>query len=118
MMSTPAVFTPIPVPDLPDAACKGISYPDVFYPEPGEYASLVLAQAKSVCAECPVRVECLAWAIEHKEEGTTGKERRKLTPRKPPKVGCIIAGCELTHQAHGLCGTHYSRIRRTGSAIA
>jgi len=41
------------------------------------------AQAKAVCAGCPVRAECLAWALEQRIEfgilgGLTEHERRQL----------------------------------------
>jgi WhiB family redox-sensing transcriptional regulator len=46
------------------------------------------AEATALCYEkCPVRLECLQWALEHKEKfgvwgGTTEKERRQIaTPR-------------------------------------
>ncbi len=31
---------------------------------------------------------------------------------------CTVEGCDRAHQARGLCGTHYSRWRRTGDARA
>lgn len=31
---------------------------------------------------------------------------------------CTIAGCGRLHNAHGLCATHYSRLRRYGSVRA
>jgi WhiB family redox-sensing transcriptional regulator len=38
------------------AACKGLTA--LFFPEPGENTD----QARAICAECPVAVECLEYA--------------------------------------------------------
>jgi WhiB family redox-sensing transcriptional regulator len=66
-----------------DAACVGTD-PDSFYPEPGPGITEDIAAAKRVCARCPVRAECLAYALAHDERegiwgGTTAQERRRLT---------------------------------------
>jgi len=42
------------------AACAGTD-PDLFFPEPDEGEDA--AAAKVICAGCPVRAECLAWAL-------------------------------------------------------
>jgi WhiB family redox-sensing transcriptional regulator len=41
------------------------------------------AAAARICGDCPVRVECLAWALQHGEEhgvwgGRTEKQRRAI----------------------------------------
>ena len=46
-------------------------------------------RAKQVCAPCPVKAECLAYALQTRVEfgvwgGTTGKERRMLLRRSMP----------------------------------
>jgi WhiB family redox-sensing transcriptional regulator len=46
-------------------------------------------KAKSVCDRCPVRVECLAFALQSKVEfgvwgGLNGRERRALLRQPPP----------------------------------
>ncbi|MHB1762637.1 MAG: WhiB family transcriptional regulator [Acidimicrobiales bacterium] len=60
--------------------CRGLD-PDMFFPEAG-VLSATIAAAKAVCAECPVRSECLAWALRHEKfgiwGGTSAKERRAL----------------------------------------
>ena len=58
-----------------DALCRERT--DVsFFPAVGESAE----PAKAVCAQCCVRTECLAYAIEHREDGvwggTTARTRR------------------------------------------
>jgi WhiB family redox-sensing transcriptional regulator len=45
-------------------------------------------RAKAICSRCPVRVECLAFALESKVEfgvwgGLNGRERRALTRQSP-----------------------------------
>ena len=58
------------------AACRGVGA-DVFFTEPGE----ATRPAKAVCAECPVREECLDYALRNGERhgvwgGTSERERR------------------------------------------
>jgi hypothetical protein len=53
--------------------------PEAFFPEKGGSARAALA----VCVECPVRSECLSYALENDERfgvwgGTTERERRRL----------------------------------------
>ncbi|MBV2353861.1 WhiB family transcriptional regulator [Streptomyces sp. J2-1] len=45
-------------------------------------------RAKAVCGNCPVRTECLAYALDHRIEhgvwgGMTERERRALLRRRP-----------------------------------
>lgn len=64
--------------------------PEVFFPEKGESAE----PARRVCAACPVRVECLEFALTYDERygvwgGLTQKEldrlRRRCAARRPLK---------------------------------
>jgi WhiB family transcriptional regulator, redox-sensing transcriptional regulator len=60
------------------AACADAD-PDIFFPERGKPT----APAKAICAVCPVRVECLEYALDASEKfgvwgGTSEKERRRL----------------------------------------
>ncbi len=47
------------------AACRGIADPDVFFPvaQAGPVLAAQEAIAKAVCGRCPVRAECLAFAL-------------------------------------------------------
>ena len=59
-------------------ACRGLD-PTIFYPDEDDDA----ADAKSVCAECRVRVTCLEFALNHREKqgvwgGATERERRRI----------------------------------------
>jgi WhiB family redox-sensing transcriptional regulator len=60
------------------AACFGID-PDVFFPFSEEEAGPALA----FCLRCPIREECLAWALKNGERygvwgGLTEQQRRRL----------------------------------------
>jgi WhiB family redox-sensing transcriptional regulator len=58
------------------AACRGLDT-NLFFPERGE----TQFEAKTVCAHCPVRAECLADGINEKTGvwgGTSERERRTL----------------------------------------
>lgn len=60
------------------ARCRGAD-PEIFFPLDDEDA----AEAKEICASCPVREACLEYAITHRERigvwgGLTERERRRL----------------------------------------
>jgi WhiB family redox-sensing transcriptional regulator len=60
-------------------ACRGAD-PNMFFPERGESVK----EAKAVCARCPVRAECLEYALENHEVvgiwgGLSARERRQLS---------------------------------------
>lgn len=61
-----------------EAACLGQDT-EVFFPENEDQA----AAARAVCAVCPVRLECLEWAIAARQDegiwgGKTGRERIRI----------------------------------------
>jgi len=65
------------------ARCRGVD-PEIFYP-PEEDDAL---EAKSICADCPVREVCLDYALSRREKmgvwgGMTERERRALLRRRP-----------------------------------
>lgn len=75
------------------AACRrsGVD-PEIFFPvsEAGPALNQV-AEAKAICARCPVTSECLAWALRAGEPvgvwgGTTPEERRYLRRAPLPKA--------------------------------
>lgn len=70
-----------------DAACARAD-PELFFPPSDDYTAPAVraqvADAKTVCLGCPVRVKCLTWALQtHQSEGiwggTTPPERRAMT---------------------------------------
>jgi WhiB family redox-sensing transcriptional regulator len=61
------------------AACRKVAEKNIFFPEPGDPGTV----AKLICAHCPIRRECLDWALDHREDygifgGTTGRERIEM----------------------------------------
>lgn len=74
------------------AACADVD-PEVFFPvgESGPVLERQVAEAKAVCAGCPVRAECLAWALAVLPHGVAGglsaEERRGLASGDPRPVG-------------------------------
>lgn len=67
------------------AACRGMD-PDIFYPERGASTK----EAKSVCATCPVRQQCLDYALMNGEKfgiwgGMSERERRAIRRERQAK---------------------------------
>ena len=77
------------------AECRGSDI-DSFYPP--EYQSLTVkernywrervAEAKATCVECPLRADCLKWALDNEEVfgvwgGLTARERRRIQKKQP-----------------------------------
>ncbi|QQS26471.1 MAG: WhiB family transcriptional regulator [Actinomycetota bacterium] len=63
-------------------ACRGLD-PGIFYPETDDEAD----QAKSVCADCGVRIACLEHALSSREKvgvwgGATERERRRIVRQR------------------------------------
>lgn len=73
------------------AACRGED-PELFYPVSTTGPALVqVAEAKQVCAGCPVTDDCLNWALRAGEPagiwgGTTPEERRYLRLKPLPSA--------------------------------
>ncbi len=69
-----------------EAACRE-SEPELFFPISATAASDTdIARAKGICASCPVRPQCLNYALHHCQEqgiwgGLTEDERRLLRRR-------------------------------------
>ena len=63
---------------MASALCAEVAT-DLFFPEKGSSPR----PAQRICAECPVRLRCLRYALDHDEQygvwgGLTGHERRQL----------------------------------------
>lgn len=62
-----------------EAVCRQVDIGDMFFPEKGGSA----AEAKRICAGCPVASECLEFALAKQERfgiwgGYTARERRRM----------------------------------------
>lgn len=66
-----------------EAACRGLG-PALFHPPPGTTTAAATAEAKAVCAACPVRADCLDHALAHDETGIWGgtTQRDRITIRR------------------------------------
>jgi WhiB family redox-sensing transcriptional regulator len=78
MISMQEFFPALPL--LPNASCKDIFNPNIFFPESKEQEAKCLPIVRTICAGCPERKECLDYAL--KEEiphgiwaGTTPAQR-------------------------------------------
>jgi WhiB family redox-sensing transcriptional regulator len=63
-----------------EASCRGVDS-ELFFPATEDDAM----PAKAICEQCPVRLACLAFALERNEKfgvwgGLTEKERARLSP--------------------------------------
>jgi WhiB family redox-sensing transcriptional regulator len=73
---------------MADAACKDM-HPNDFLPPRGVGGHAILKRLRAICAGCPVRAECLDYALELGDQGaqgcwagTTEAERRVLRRRR------------------------------------
>jgi WhiB family redox-sensing transcriptional regulator len=82
-----------PEPWMQDAACAQTD-PDMFFPTPGDHAS----EARAVCAVCPVRDECLAYALRTGQRigiwgGMSAAERSRIGAE--PTRACVDCGADI-----------------------
>jgi len=65
---------------------------DTFFPTGSRYqVAIQVIEAKRVCGTCPVRAECLDWAMETRQDagvwgGLTENERAELLRKRTPKT--------------------------------
>jgi WhiB family redox-sensing transcriptional regulator len=94
------------------AACRDIENPDIFFAEhPG--ANKSTNEAKKICKQCPVRIDCLEYAITNDERyGIWGgvspggmSEYRRLNPklRHPHTCRAGHDRAEVGTRADGYC---------------
>jgi WhiB family transcriptional regulator, redox-sensing transcriptional regulator len=82
-MSVPAATRAASASWASHGACLD-SDPDLFFPiAPSGPALQQAAQAKAICAHCPVRLDCLSYALDTGQDagvwgGTTEEERRQI----------------------------------------
>ena len=84
-----------------NAACRGVGV-DTFIPSSGEADEADKQEALDLCAKCPIRLDCLQYALDNNEEfgiwgGVPQTERRQMIAELPiPKRMC--KGCRETFQ--------------------
>ncbi len=69
--------------------CRGLP-PDIFFPDDRGSSDI----AKRICAGCPVRAECLEYALAIREPfgvwgGASERDRRRIT--KARRIACSVA---------------------------
>jgi hypothetical protein len=90
------------------AACRGVD-PELFFPtaESGPIYDAQVSAAKAVCAGCPVRAQCLAWALTALPYGVAGglteherhQARTRRSRRRTTRTGCRPAGATRSEVA-------------------
>ena len=83
------------------AACRGAD-PDVFHPVRGDTAGTNAALA--VCQTCPVRDDCLAYAMNTRQMhgvwgGLSANQRKKLASRWVRVMACEMCGMDVSLKA-------------------
>lgn len=67
-----------------EAACRGVPTAEYFTNDNGRVG--VSPEVVARCSRCPVREECLEWAVAHEEYGfwggTTARERARMRSRR------------------------------------
>jgi hypothetical protein len=88
-------------------ACRGED-PELFFPGRGE--TMAVRRAKAICSQCPVRSECLEYALANPHDTgiwgvTSDRQRRQIRtdrfrqgrPRPPrPRLGAIDRKARIT----------------------
>lgn len=74
------------------AACQDQD-PDLFFPVGRTSSDLQLAEAKQICARCPVQTQCLEWAFstgtEHGVWGGLSEDERRSLRRQAARARLI-----------------------------
>lgn len=73
------------LPDLPEANCKDIATPDLFFPDSANDYGRYADWAQAYCVSCEERSRCLAFALKHDIRegiwgGLTPSERARRQP--------------------------------------
>ncbi len=81
-MTTSTMRPTGPMPWAERGACRDADPDSLFVPGAAQH------RAKRICRDCPVRLDCLAEALDHRMEfgiwgGLTERERRSLLRRRP-----------------------------------
>lgn len=91
-----------------DGALCAQAYPDAFFPD-SDTPERSTADALKLCASCPVRDECLTYALTHDERygiwgGLTSRQRRRIKPLPRAERSTLCArGHDRVHGRSGPC---------------
>jgi WhiB family redox-sensing transcriptional regulator len=96
-----------PEPWIEQAACHGVD-PKVFFPSRGDDPR----PAKKMCMSCPVRAQCLDYALRTNQAygiwgATSERQRRRMRRQRSTGSVCSVAECTASVEARGLCVAHY-----------
>jgi|SRR6056300_240857 len=80
------LITIMPAPNWDDAKCVGRE--DLFITEKPRPS--VVAEAKAMCAGCPVRKQCKAWGLAHEEFGVWGGLDAKERDEERKRIGLSV----------------------------
>lgn len=98
-----------------EANCKNVPT-DWFYELDG---LPMLETLTSICDDCPVKPECLDWAIEHETfgffAGTTGDDRKQI--RKEIGITCNDPAAILEVSGCGTTGGYSRHLRRVRAGL-
>jgi WhiB family redox-sensing transcriptional regulator len=102
------------------ALCRKVGHPEIWFPPAGDDGR----EAKAVCATCPIRRECLAWALAHNEEhgiwgSTTARERARIRKANLGDDKIVVLTCEecfatFTHPRRQAGAGGYPRLCPSG----
>jgi WhiB family transcriptional regulator, redox-sensing transcriptional regulator len=87
-----------------DVACRDAD-PDMFFPIGTTGAALrQMEEAKRICRDCPVQIQCLGWALENGAAdgvwgGTTPDERRVIRSMSRKTTTTRAAGDDKSYHA-------------------
>lgn len=88
------LFFDIPNDDWVQEAICTTTDPEIFHPEKGNQNH----EARRICAQCPVRMPCLEWAMLHNERGIWGgfseRDRERLKRLQNPMLGKTMGHAE------------------------
>lgn len=94
----------VDAPRWEDRACA-TEDPELFFPigrRGDPYRELQVALAKSICQGCPFRIDCLTFALEHREEcgiwGGEEIERGRILPASTMPAECGTPRGYVRHQ--------------------
>lgn len=95
------------------ANCKGMD-PELFLPERGD--NHTANQAKAICEGCPIKDDCLDYAVFHNcigiWGGTSGRERRKMVSKHPRTINHYRLAPPRDDIKHGTYNGYAQHLRR------